>query len=221
MRSTQEINGAVICTTAEEESSPDPETVADESDLPADSGAGDELKSEESKHNTGKRRWRRWLTPAMRWAAVGVVAAVAVGAGYEGWLLFQQHQKQVAATQALDAAQNFAVTLTSTDPNAVDQNFTDILGGATGDFKDTYTKASSRLRKMLIDNKVATRGIVLDSAVKSATTTKVVVLLFVKQSVTNSASPDPRTDFTDVTMTMEKVNGRWLASEVVLPAEQG
>ena len=134
---------------------------------------------------------------------------------------FSIHQKDVAATQALDAAKKYAVTLTSTDPNAIDQNFTDILNGATGDFKDTYTKASSRLRKMLIDNKVATQGSVIDSAVKSATTNKVVVLLFVKQSVTNSASPDPRTDLTAVTVTMEKVNGRWLASKVVLPAEQG
>ena len=113
------------------------------------------------------------------------------------------------------------MTLTSTDPNAIDQNFTDILDGATGDFKDTYTKASSRLRKMLIDNKVATQGTVIDSAVKSATTNKVEILLFVRQSVTNSASPEPRTDITAVTMTMEKVGDRWLASKVILPAEQG
>lgn len=217
MRSTEEITVAAICTSAEDELATD---VGDD-DQHTESRTGDEPKDAESTGNTNTRRWRRWLRPAMRWAAVGAVVAVLVGAGYEGWLLFRQHQKDVAASQALDAAQKYAVTLTSTDPKAIDQNFTDILNGATGDFKDTYTKASSRLRKMLIDNKVATQGNVVDSAVKSATTNKVVVLLFVKQLVTNSESSDPRTDLTAVTVTMEKVNGRWLASKIVLPAEQG
>jgi Mce-associated membrane protein len=168
-----------------------------------------------------KRRKQGWIRASIRWAAGAVFIAFVAVAGYEGWLLFQQHQNDVAGGQALAAARKYAVTLTSTDPNAIDQNFTDILSGATGDFKDTYTKASSRLRKMLIDNKVATQGTVIDSAVKSATTNKVEILLFVRQSVTNSASPEPRTDITAVTMTMEKVGDRWLASKVILPAEQG
>lgn len=207
MRFVDEITVAAICTSKDDEQ-------------PAESGSDDEAKDAAIDDNTRNRPLRRRLRPAMRWAAAVAVAAVVAGAGYEGWLLFQQHQKDVAAAQALDAAKKFAVTLTSTDPNAVDQNFTDILGGATGDFKDTYTKASSRLRKMLIDNKVATKGSVVDSAVKSATTNKVEVLLFVKQSITNSDNPDPHTDVTAVTITMENVNGRWLASKVVLPAEQ-
>ena len=180
-------------------------------------------KSDAAKLNADndKRRKQGWIRTTIRWAAAAVFIAFVAAAGYEGWLLFQQHQNDVAGGQALAAARKYAVTLTTTDPNAIDQNFTDILDGATGDFKDTYTKASSRLRKMLIDNKVATQGTVIDSAVKSATTNKVEILLFVRQSVTNSASPEPRTDITAVTMTMEKVGDRWLASKVILPAEQG
>ena len=156
----------------------------------------------------------------MRGAAVVVFVAALAGAGYEGWLLFQQHEKDIAAAQALDAAQRYAVTLTSTDPNGIDQNVTDIINGATGEFKDRYTKASSQLRKMLIDNKVTTHGRVVDSAVKSATKNKVEVLLFVKQSVSNATDPEPHTDVNAVSITLEKVNGRWLASKVV-PDEQG
>lgn len=166
-------------------------------------------------------RRRRWIRSAIRWTAVVVFLAVSAGAGYEGWLLFQQHEQDVAAQQALDAARKYAVTLTSTDPNAIDQNFTEVLNGATDDFKDKYAKAGSRLRKLLIDNKVATHGSVVDSAVKSATKNEVEVLLFVRQSVSNSTSPDPHTDLTAVRVTMKKVGDRWLASKVVLPAEQG
>lgn len=153
----------------------------------------------------------------IRWSAALVLLAGLAGAGYEGWLLFAQHQKDIAAEQALDAAQKYAVMLTSTDPNAIDQNIANILDGATGEFKDMYTKASPQLRKALIDNKVASHGAVLDSAVKSAVTDTVEVLLFVKQSISNSATPSPRTDITPVTMRMEKVDGRWLASKVDLP----
>ncbi|MGP3708901.1 hypothetical protein [Gordonia paraffinivorans] len=42
-------------------------------------------------------------------------------------------------------------------------------------------------------------------------------MLFVDQSITNTASPEPRVDRSRVVMTMEKVDGRWLASKVDLP----
>ncbi|QUR67742.1 hypothetical protein [Mycobacterium spongiae] len=162
-----------------------------------------------------------WIRPLLRWAGAVVFVAVLAVAGFEGWMLLRQHQRDVAASQALNAARDFAVTLTSADAATVDQDFANILDGATGDFKDKYTGASAQLRKVLIDNKVTTRGEVVASAVKSATGNKVEVLLFVKQSVTNSTAPQPRTDFTAVTITMEQVDGRWLASTVELPGGAG
>ncbi len=196
------------------------EGASDGDDESVESSAEDEQEGLKAKGDDAATMPRRWIRSAIRWAAAVVFVAALAGAGYEGWLLFQQHQRGVAARQALDAAQNYAVTLTSTDPNAIDQNVTDVLNGATGDFKDRYTKASSQLRKLLIDNQVTTHGSVVESAVKSASTNKVEVLLFIKQSVSNSTTPDPRSDVTAVTMTMEKVQGRWLASNVVLPGAQ-
>jgi Mce-associated membrane protein len=159
----------------------------------------------------------RWTKRAPRWAAVAAVAIVVAVAGWEGWLLYQRHQKDVAAEQALDAATKYAVVLTSIDTNALDQNFTEVLDGSTGEFKDMYAKSSTQLRQLLVDNKAAARGVVIDAAVKSATTDKVEVLLFVDQSVSNLAVPDPRIDRSRIKMTMEYVDGRWLASKVELP----
>lgn len=88
-----------------------------------------------------------------RRAAAAVLAIVLAGAGYEGWLLFQQHQKDVAATQALTAARRYILALTSVDTNAIDKNFAEVLDGSTGEFKDMYTKSSAQLRQTLIDNK--------------------------------------------------------------------
>jgi Mce-associated membrane protein len=80
-----------------------------------------------------------------------------------------------------------------------------------------YSQSSAQLRQLLVDNKATAHGVVVDSAVKSATANQVVVLLFVDQTVANKAAPDPRIDRSRVKMTMDKVDGAWRASKVELP----
>jgi Mce-associated membrane protein len=92
-----------------------------------------------------------------------------------------------------------------------------VLDGATGEFKDMYSQSSTQLRQLLIDNKATAHGVVVESAIQSESKNKVVVLLFVDQSVSNTAVPDPRIDRSRVKMTMELVDGRWRASKVELP----
>ncbi|MEB3020206.1 Mce protein [[Mycobacterium] crassicus] len=134
-----------------------------------------------------------------------------------GWQLWQQHRVSSAVAAGQRAAVNYAEVLTSIDSTRVDDDFAAVLNGATGDFKDTYTKASGQLRQLLIDNKAAAQGKVVESAVQSESTDKVVVLLMVDQTVTNTTRPDPRVDRSRMKMTMQKVDGRWLASKVELP----
>lgn len=159
------------------------------------------------------KRSRRFL----RWATILVMFAVLAAPGYEGWLLWRHHQKETAAAQALDAAVNYTVILTNVDPNAIDKNFTEVLGGSTGEFKDLYAKSSDQLRQLLLDNKAAAHGRVIDAAVESSDNVKAVVLLFVDQSVSNAATSEPQIDRSRIRMTMENVEGRWLASKVELP----
>lgn len=150
-------------------------------------------------------------------AAIVVVGTLAVLAATFGWKLHQRNEIESASRDALDTARSYAVTLTSIDTAALDQNFAAVLDGATGEFKDMYSQSSTELRQLLLDNKAAGHGTVVDAAVKSATKDRVEVLLFVDQSVTNTANPDPRIDRSRVTMTMEYVDGRWLAGKVDLP----
>lgn len=196
---------------AEQPSDPAAEADAAEDDTTppdTDEDVADQLRPD-------SRKARR--TNVVRRAAAALLAVVLAGAGYEGWLLFQHHQRDVAAAQALDAAKKYITTLTSVDTNAIDKNFADVLDGSTGEFKDMYTKSSAQLRQTLIDNKAAAHGSVIDAAVQSATDDKVDVVLFVDQSVSNGAAPAPQLDRSRVKMTMEKVDGRWLASKVDLP----
>lgn len=166
-------------------------------------------------HGTGRlRRCKRHGRTAV--VAVVYAAAFALAAAM-GWKLWDQHAVDQSGQAAQRTAIDYAQVLTSIDSGRVDQNFSAVLDGATGDFKQTYTKASAQLRQLLIDNKAAAHGTVVDSAIQSQTKTKVVVLLMVDQTVSNAVRPDGRVDRSRMKITMEKVGGRWLAGKVELP----
>lgn len=152
---------------------------------------------------------RRGILPLL------LVASLAVS-GFLGWRQWQDHRVTLAGEQAQQAAISYAQVLTSIDSNKVDENFRQVLDGATGEFKDMYTQSSVKLRQLLIDNKATAHGVVVDSAIQSESMNKVVVLVFIDQTVTNTAAPDPRIDRSRIKMTMEKVDGRWRASKVQL-----
>ncbi len=150
-------------------------------------------------------------------ALIGALIAALAGAGFLGWKLWEEHQVDQARDAAQRAAASYAEVLTSVDSNNVDQNFKQVLDGATGEFKEMYSKSSVELRQLLIENKATAHGVVIDSAVQSASKDNAVVLLFVDQSVANTKLPDPRIDRSRMKMTLEKVNGSWLASKIELP----
>ncbi|MCB0948171.1 MAG: Mce protein [Mycobacterium sp.] len=163
----------------------------------------------------------RSARPWKRYAQIGLVSAIYLGAfgtaGVLGWKLWEQHTLTEAVQNARQTAINYAQVLTSIDSNNLDDNFAEVLNGATGEFKDMYSKDSVQLRQLLIDNKATAHGVVVDSAVQSESKDEVTLLLLVDQTVTNTARPDARSDSSRMKITMEKVDNRWLASKVELP----
>jgi hypothetical protein len=205
------------------------ERVDESADAPEDSAddatthEGDEQINEDDeggllkrKHPTTERVKRPWRQYLRRSALPAILIASLAVSGYFGWRQWQDHQVKAASEQAQQAAIAYAQVLTSIDSNKVDENFKQVLDGATGEFKDMYTQSSVKLRQLLIDNKATAHGVVVDSAIQSGSTDRVVVLLFIDQTVTNTAAPDPRIDRSRIKMTMEKVDGRWRASKVQL-----
>lgn len=190
----------------------DAEAVEDAEDAEAKEGTLLEADGDKSK-SWRRRPWRQYLRRSV--LPLLLIASLAVS-GFLGWKQWQEHQVKLAGQQAQQAAVKYAEVLTSIDSNNVDQNFRQVLDGATGEFKDMYTQSSVQLRQLLIDNKATAHGVVVDSAIASESTKKVVVLVFVDQTVTNTAAPDPRIDRSRIKMTMEKIDGRWRASKVQL-----
>ena len=187
---------------------------ADESTLAAVESEATDADGDTDERKSRPRSWRRRLLVAA--VALVFIAALAVS-GVLGWMLWQEREVNRAGQHAQEAAAAYAQILTSIDSNKVDENFNQVLDGATGEFKDMYSQSSVQLRQLLIDNKASAHGVVVESAIQSASKDKVVVLLFVDQSVSNTNVPDPRIDRSRIKMTMEFVDGRWRASELTLP----
>lgn len=161
----------------------------------------------------GTPPWRRRVKAVL----FGAIVIGAVGlSGMLGWRLHQANATAAAGQAALHAAKSYAVVLTTLDAGNIDSSYTRALDGATGDFKDSYSLGSAQLRQFLIDNKASGNGVVVDAAVKSASTTRVEVLLFVDQSITNAVRSEPRIDRNRIQMTMELIDNHWLASQVEL-----
>ncbi|WP_096866965.1 hypothetical protein [Mycolicibacterium houstonense] len=228
---------AELETTAEDQAddvieTEDAKAEADASDDAEESDAKDDKDDKADKDDNGDKDDKAESEPESKSAQqpmssgwgrrvlIGALAAVFVASlalsGFLGWKWWQTEQVAQAGKQAQDAAVAYAQILTSIDSNKVDENFNQVLAGATGEFKDMYSQSSMQLRQLLIDNKASAHGVVVQSAVQSATKDKVVVLLFVDQSVTNSTVPDPRIDRSRIKMTMEKVDGQWRTSKVEL-----
>jgi Mce-associated membrane protein len=182
-----------------------------DADLDADTEAGSDGSAET------ERRSRAWLPRLLVGAGVVIVVAALAVSGVLGWMLWQQREVAQAGEQAQQAAVAYVQVLTSIDSDKVDENFNQVLDGATGEFKDMYSQSSVQLRQLLIDNKASAHGVVVESAIQSASRDRVVILLFVDQSVSNTNVPDPRIDRSRIKVTMEHVDGRWRASQVALP----
>ncbi len=186
---------------------------------PASASAGDEKHHDEPVQTmpSAQELEARHQPARIRGLAAAALVAALVCAGYEGWLLIQRHQDDVAAAQALAAAEKYAVMLTSVDSDTLDKHVAEVLDGSTGEFNDNYAKtASGQHSRHVVNNKVKTHGKVVESAVKSAAANKVQVLLMVDQSVSSLATPEPQIDRSRIKMTMQKIDGRWLASKVEL-----
>lgn len=192
------------------------EIVEPETETDSETEAKAEAEADDKAEPDAEGATRGWRRRVLVGAVVAVFVAALALSGFLGWTVWQNHQVAQAGKQAQDAAVAYAQILTSIDSSKVDENFNQVLAGATGEFKDMYSQSSMQLRQLLIDNKASAHGVVVDSAVQSASKDKAVVLLFVDQSVSNTTVPDPRIDRSRIKMTMEKVDGQWRASKVEL-----
>lgn len=146
---------------------------------------------------------------------LALVIALA-GGGFATWKWQQGRALDQARTEALVAATKDAVAISSYDYRELDAYFERVSALATGDFSKQYAKANDDLRSMLVGTKAVVEARVVRAAVETASTDEVVVLLFLDQEVDNSTVREATTDRNRMRMTLRKVDGEWLVSQLEL-----
>lgn len=147
--------------------------------------------------------------------AVVLCAAIAA-AGVLGSRWYGDRMLERAHQLALAAAKQTTVDFVSVSAGTVDRDLQRIVGGATGDFRDEFTRGQAQVRAAVVENNVESRGTVLRAALVSGDLDSAVVLVAVDATVRNSKAPDGRASHyrIQVDMAHDKGSGRWLVAKL-------
>ena len=153
----------------------------------------------------GRRRWTLW-------AAIAVIVCALTAAAAQGWQWDQQRRLEMARQQALAAARQTTVNFVTISAATVDRDLQRVADGATGDFKDEFTRSMPQVRAAVVENKVDSHGTVLRAAVVSADRSSAVVLVAVDATVRNVNAPDGRLAHYRIRVNLATVGDAWLVS---------
>lgn len=151
-------------------------------------------------------------------AAVVVVLLVAALAALAvtGQRWYGQRQLEAARQAALAAAKQTTVDFVSIGATTVDRDLQRIAAGATGDFKDEFTRGMPQVRTAVVENGVESRGTVLRAGMVSGDRDSAVVLVAVDATVKNVRAPEGRLSHyrIQVDLALDRGSGRWLVSRL-------
>lgn len=149
-----------------------------------------------------------------RWLVAGALLALAVLAGYLGYRVQQADAREQARQQALTAARQSALNISSISTQNFAQNVAAVLDGATGQFRQDFSARTGQLEQLLKDNDVSATGSVLEAALQRADRNSATALVVVDSTVKNKQVPEGRTNNYRMKIQVEKVGDRWLTSSL-------
>ncbi|MGW4297706.1 hypothetical protein ACWEH1_32425 [Micromonospora chersina] len=190
----------VVGDPAEVEDLPDPHPEPTEPDAAAEPDAA------------GPRRRTRALTALL----VVLLAAALAGAGVQGHRWYVDRATDQARRAAVAAARQAAVNFVSVSAASVDRDLSRITAGATGDFKDEFTRGQAQVRAAVVENKVQSQGTVLRAGIVSGDRRRAVVLVAVDATVRNVKAPDGRPSHYRIQLDLvrDRDSGDWLVTKL-------
>jgi Mce-associated membrane protein len=154
---------------------------------------------------------RRWTVVV----AVLLVAALA-GVAVTGTRWYGQQRLDAAHQAALAAAKQTTVDFVTISADSVDRDLQRIAAGATGDFKDEFTRGMQQVRTAVVENKVSATGSVLRAGLVSGDLDSAVVLVAIDASVKNTGAPEGRVSHyrIQVDLALDPQSGHWLIARL-------
>ncbi|MGR6319771.1 hypothetical protein Q2K19_27035 [Micromonospora soli] len=147
---------------------------------------------------------------------VVLLAAALAGAGVYGHRWYVDRATDQAHREAVAAARQAAVNFVSVSAASVDRDLQRVTAGATGDFKDEFTRGQAQVRTAVVENKVQSQGSVLRAGLVSGDRRHAVVLVAVDATVKNVKAPDGRPSHYRIQLDLvrDRDSGEWLVSKL-------
>jgi Mce-associated membrane protein len=196
----------VVGDPAEVEDLPDPEPAEPDAD------AGPDADADAEPAGTAPPGRRRALVALL----VVLLAAALAGAGVQGHRWYVDRATDQARREAVAAARQAAVNFVSVSAASVDRDLSRITAGATGDFKDEFTRGQAQVRAAVVENKVQSQGTVLRAGLVSGDRRHAVVLVAVDATVRNVKAPDGRPSHYRIQLDLvrDRDSGDWLVTKL-------
>lgn len=147
---------------------------------------------------------------------VVLLAAALAGAGFYGHRWYTVRAVEEARQAAVAAARQASVDFVSVSAASVDRDLQRISAGATGEFKDEFTRGQAQVRAAVVENKVDSRGSVLRAGLVSGDRNRAVVIVAVDATVKNAKAPEGRPSHYRIQLDMvrDRDSGEWLVSRL-------
>ncbi len=122
-----------------------------------------------------------------------------------------------AQTGAVAAARTFATDVASYDYRHLHQDFGKVEKESTPSFRKSFIQSSGGLTKVLLQYHATAKATVLAAGLVSFTSSKAVVILFVNQTVSNTAQKGgATTDNSRIRVTEVRSGNTWILSKLLL-----
>jgi Mce-associated membrane protein len=152
----------------------------------------------------------------LAYAALALLALVAVAVAGRHW--YTQHRLDSAHSAAVAAAKQTTMDFVSVSADSVDRDLQRIAAGATGDFKEEFTRGMPQVRTAVVENKVSSTGTILRAGLVSGDLDSAVVLVALDATVRNAGAPEGRVSHyriqVDLALDADTGSGRWLVSRL-------
>ncbi|MFU8874506.1 hypothetical protein [Micromonospora sp. SL4-19] len=193
---------------AEAEDSPDPAAVGTAAGSDTDAGQ----KGRSAPAEPGPPGRGRAVTALL----VVLLSAALAGAGVYGHRWYVDRATDQARREAVAAARQAAVNFVSVSAASVDRDLQRITAGATGDFRDEFTRGQAQVRTAVVENKVQSQGTVLRAGLVSGDRRHAVVLVAVDATVKNVKATDGRPSHYRIQLDLvrDRDSGDWLVSKL-------
>ena len=189
---------------------------------PTPGGENDVGASESTLQQSLAQRRRRFGVlgnPRLAWA-IAILALVLAGVAGAAWA--DLYAADRARGEVRSAATDLVLRLTTFEGAEIEEWLEAAKARATGAYAEQLTALfNQELRDALREREVISRGDVEQLFIQDIQGDQAMVFALVRQTIANSSTPDPVEDELRMDITMQRVDGRWLASDVAILGPSG